>query len=80
MHLTLARWGNSLALRLPSSIIKETRLEEGATVRVEVGADGSLVVTPARRRFKLADLVAGMPEARIGDETDWGRAEGNEAW
>ncbi len=79
MQLNIARWGNSLALRLPTHIAKETRLEEGATVNIEV-KNGNVVLTPVRKRFKLDDLLAGMEPAKRAAEFDWGNPEGDETW
>jgi antitoxin MazE len=80
MQLNIAKWGNSLALRLPSHIARESRLEEGAAVNVEVQKDGALIVTPVRKKFKLAELLSKMPERSASGEVDWGKPEGDEAW
>lgn len=79
-HATICRWGNSLALRLPKHVADQVRLAEGATVDIEVD-DGSLRVTPSRKKFKLADLLEGekTKTASVG-EHDWGGAKGEEAW
>ena len=80
MQLNIAKWGNSLALRLPSQIAKESRLEEGATVTIEVQKDGTLILTPMRKKFDLAELLAQMPDVPKSVEVDWGKTEGDEAW
>ncbi len=79
MRASIAKWGNSLALRLPKALAEEARLVEGATVDLRV-ENGALVVAPARKRYRLADLLAETkPEAGHG-ETDWGALRGKEAW
>lgn len=80
MQLNIAKWGNSLALRLPSHIARESRLEEGATVKIEVQKDGALIVTPVRKKFNLAELLSKMPDRSTHVEMDWGKPEGDEAW
>jgi antitoxin MazE len=80
MQLSIAKWGNSLALRLPSHIAKEGRLEEGTPVTIKVQEDGSITITPTRRRFKLSDLLANHPERGESAEVEWGRPKGEEAW
>ena len=80
MQLNIAKWGNSLAVRLPSQIAKESRLEEGATVTIEVRKDGTLILTPMRKKFDLTDLLARMPDVSKSGEVDWGKPEGDEAW
>lgn len=79
MQSTISKWGNSLALRLPRRVADEIRLVEGMPVNVEV-EDGSLRVTPARRRFKLTDLLQGEHKHEKTGEIDWGKPVGEEAW
>ncbi len=77
MRANIARWGNSLALRLPRKLAEDIRLVEGATVDLRI-ENGALVVVPARKRYRLADLLAETkPEAHHG-ETDWGAPRGKE--
>jgi antitoxin MazE len=79
MQTVVKKWGNSLALRLPQSLAADLKLEDGSSVSLSV-EDHALVVRPARKRYKLADLLAQTPsEARRG-ETDWGDAKGGESW
>ena len=79
MQVNIAKWGNSLALRLPRNVAQQTRLTEGATVSIEA-RDGQIVLTPVRKRFKLSELLAGMPERNAAVEVDWGKQEGDEHW
>ena len=82
MQGTVSKWGNSLALRLPRHVAEQARLSEGATVDLEV-EDGVLKVTPARKKFKLSELLEGepaRPKSAPSPEIDWGSPEGGEAW
>jgi antitoxin MazE len=82
MQATISKWGNSLALRLPKHVAEQVRLVEGATVELEI-SDGSLKVTPARKRFKLAELLDGEKretDDNVSREVDWGKPKGDEAW
>lgn len=79
MHTTISKWGNSLALRLPRYVAEGVRLVEGTPVFVEV-EDGSLRVTPSRKKFKLAHLLQGEKLAGGARDVDWGKAEGDEVW
>lgn len=45
MELTVSKWGNSLALRLPAESAKRIGVGEGDTLIAEVSADGRLVLT-----------------------------------
>ena len=83
MRTEFVRWGNSLALRIPSAFAKEVGASEGRKAEMTV-VDGALVikvVTPRkRRRYRLEDLVAGITPETYHPETEWGPPVGNEAW
>jgi antitoxin MazE len=79
MQTAIAKWGNSLALRLPRHVVEGANLKEGAPVVVEV-QDGNLLVKPARKKFKLAELLASHKPQHRHVETDWGPKRGEEEW
>ena len=56
MRIQLAKWGNSLALRLPAASVRAAGLREGDSVDAELGPTGSIVLTPARSFDKHAFL------------------------
>ena len=49
MELMVAKWGNSLAVRLPAESAKQIGVGEGDTLIAEVSADGRLVLAPEGR-------------------------------
>ena len=76
----IAKWGNSLGLRVPKSVAREARLEDGDTVNVSV-QNGTIVVKPARPAYSLDTLVAKITSGNRHDETDWGTTPvGHELW
>ena len=80
MVAMVAKWGNSLALRIPQYIVKEIQITEGTEVELVV-LDGNLVVKPkSRRRYSLEELVAGITPENLHSEVDSGSVVGNEAW
>ncbi len=80
MVAMVAKWGNSLALRIPQYIVKEIQITEGTEVELVV-LDGNLVVKPkSRRRYSLEELVAGITPENLHSEMESGVAVGNEAW
>jgi antitoxin MazE len=46
LQLTVAKWGNSLAVRLPAESAKRIGVGEGDTLVAEVAPDGRLVLAP----------------------------------
>ena len=79
MRSRVSRWGNSLAIRIPASFSREVRIEAGDAVELQV-EDGQLVVKPVRKTYTLDQLLAGVTDENLHEETDWGQPMGNEAW
>jgi antitoxin MazE len=75
----IAKWGNSLGLRLPKSVALEAQLDEGDRVDVSV-SDGAIVIRPARPRYSLTQLVARITPRNRHDESNWGPPAGREVW
>jgi antitoxin MazE len=75
----LAKWGNSLGLRLPKSLAREVRLDEGDTVHLSVD-NGTIVIRPSRPRYTLDELVRRITPKNRHDESEWGGPLGNEVW
>lgn len=80
MTTDVSRWGNSLAIRIPKALATEAGLTEGDTVSVEAAGDGSLVVRPARARYRLEDLVGAITRRNRHGESAWGGPVGRESW
>lgn len=80
MRATVRKWGNSLALRIPSGMAEDARLSDGTEVEI-VLRGGRLVVEPvAEPDVTLDALVAGItPENLHGVQFDDG-PRGAEAW
>lgn len=79
MTTQVAKWGNSLGLRLPKSVALEAQIAEGDTVDVAV-ENGVIVIRPAHVRYSLEELVGGITKANRHDEMDWGSPVGRETW
>jgi antitoxin MazE len=75
----IAKWGNSLGLRLPKSVTREAQLDEGDTVDVSV-KNGAIVIRPSRPSYSLAQLVAKITPRNRHGESDWGAPAGGEVW
>ena len=66
MDLQVAKWGNSLALRIPAELVRQLGLREGATVEAQLTVDGALSIRPAqwnRKAFaqELSEARSAMP-------------------
>jgi antitoxin MazE len=76
----VAKWGNSLAVRIPQHSAREIGLSDGAEVEI-VTIDGNLTIKPRRQKqYSLDELVAGITPTNRHAEIDTGRSVGEEAW
>ena len=73
----VSRWGSSLAVRIPKALAEQWGVEEGSAI--EFFAEGGDIVL-RKRRYDLAELVAGMSPEESHPETDWGAPQGDEVW
>ena len=75
---SILKWGNSLALRIPSAIAKQLNIEEGAEVEFRVEGN-RLVIEKADKmpRFAHRDLVKALRKAKKHD-LDFGPPRGRE--
>lgn len=77
MQVTIRKWGNSPAVRIPSAVMKAAGLEVDATVDV-AEENGVIVIRPLREN-SLAELLAAITPENLHGEEDFGAAIGNEA-
>jgi antitoxin MazE len=75
----IARWGNSLGLRLPKAIASEARLVEGEEVELSV-QDGAIVIRAARPSYSLQELTSKITGRNRHGATTWGKPAGREEW
>ncbi len=79
MKTRVKKWGNSLGLRIPKLFADEVGLEKESSVEMSL-QDGKLIVSPiAAPNPSLSELLAGITEANIHREEDFGPAAGDEA-
>ena len=83
MELSVQKWGNSAAVRLPAELLGMLKVTLGDKLSVSVQPDGVLLKA-ARPSFSLADLVAQCDPsaAEPADMAEWSRIKpaGREAW
>lgn len=67
MNLQIAKWGNSLAVRIPANYVRQIGIKEGDHLMAQVGADGALNLRPpaqwSRKAFarELAHDAKSLP-------------------
>ncbi len=75
---TIQKWGNSLAVRIPSDLAKSYGVEHGSQVELE-GTNGGIFVRPIVKKPTLDDLLA-KTEGKTNPHLDYnlGKPEGRE--
>ncbi|HEX4262362.1 MAG TPA: AbrB/MazE/SpoVT family DNA-binding domain-containing protein, partial [Acetobacteraceae bacterium] len=56
---TVGKWGNNLAVRLPSEIVRAARLHDGERVEIEA-REGAVIIRRAEPRIVLEELFRGQ--------------------
>lgn len=84
--VTLSRWGNSSAVRIPTPFLKRMNLEEGAELEIVLTADNHILLRPTQSpsdsneelRAHLRKLLSRIePDSPRHEEVDVG-IEGDE--
>lgn len=79
----VARWGNSLAIRIPAALARAADLSQGQEIAVEA-RDGELLIRAVRterpRRHTFSELAKDMTADKRHELIDWGPPVGREAW
>ena len=79
MNTRIARWGHSLAVRIPKAFAEEAKLAEGTEVDIAV-SEGRLVISPRPDEPSLEELVERITPENRHEESDWGAPAGRETW
>lgn len=79
MIAAVAKWGNSLALRIPNAFAREMSVREGVSVDISV-TNGTLLVRPVEEStvYDLDALLCGITEENRHGEITTGPSVGNE--
>ena len=79
--ITISKWGNSSAIRLPKAVMDELGLKQGESIELSV-KDGKGLIEPARpKKITLEWIISEME--RLGPENEpefveWGPDRGSE--
>ena len=79
MESVIRKWGNSPALRLPSSVLKAAGYHLEQKVEITV-TPGRIVIEPSDKvQYVLDDLLSAINKGNAHDEVSLGRPVGKEA-
>lgn len=75
----LKKWGNSIALRLPSVVVKAGNLSAGSQVQIHIFEHG-FKVCKVPCETGIAALCAAITPENVHLQTEWGTPQGQEIW
>jgi antitoxin MazE len=77
---TVQKWGNSLAVRIPSTVAEIASLKQGSEMEITVSKDRKIELKPKKKVPTLEELVSRITPENRHAEVDFGKPEGNELW
>ncbi|NLB73768.1 MAG: AbrB/MazE/SpoVT family DNA-binding domain-containing protein [Firmicutes bacterium] len=79
MLTKVQKWGNSLAIRIPSALAEQLMVKQGSEVNLLLDGD-RLVIKPRRSEPSLSALLAQVTDENIHSEVATGEPTGREVW
>jgi antitoxin MazE len=61
--MQVAKWGNSLAVRLPAAVVQALELKEGDQIEILVAGDRSFAVSHDRRKGRAIERLRRLRRA-----------------
>lgn len=81
MPLTINKWGNSSAIRLPKQLLEELNLSQGDKLDYQV-KDGQLIIKKITEvpELTVKDLFENYHKAPVNEKPVFFEPKGNEKW
>ena len=79
MKQKIKKWGNSLALRISNTIVKEYNLKENDDVKIEL-TNNKIIIEPIKKEKSLEELLSLITPDNLHSETKTGKPVGKEVW
>lgn len=80
MHLTIQKWGNSLALRIPKTIAKQVNVHKGSRMDMSLTANKIILTANNVKEYTLGNLLKKVKKTNLHGEVSFGKPLGKEVW
>lgn len=77
VETTVQKWGNSLAIRIPSIIAEKVAISQGSELDLNLNKNLTIELVPKKKKPTLEELVSKITPENRHAEIDFG-IEGNE--
>jgi antitoxin MazE len=80
MLAKIQKWGNSLALRIPSSMAKQLGIQQNTFVKIIEKGDKIILEPIKKPRYTLQEMLSQINEENLHQEQSFGDSVGKEVW
>ena len=80
MLAKIQKWGNSLALRIPSSMAKQLGIQQNTFVKITEKGDKIILEPIKKPTYNLQEMLSQINEENLHQEQSFGDSVGKEVW
>jgi len=80
MIIKMQKWGNSLALRIPSSMAKQLGIQQNSLVNIEEIGNKIILEPIQKPRYDLQEMLRQINDRNLHGEKSYGEPVGKEIW
>jgi antitoxin MazE len=78
MITKIQKWGNSLALRIPKSVAKTIKIDEGSDVKIKVEKNKIVITRKKNQTYKLKELLSLVTNENLHNENGFKKSHSKE--
>ena len=80
MEIRLQKWGNSLGIRIPSTILKSLDLKSNDKINLDLDDDRIIITKAKKGKISLKERFNEYNGDDLAKEFNWDDARGREIW
>ena len=80
MEARLQKWGNSLGIRIPNSLLKDLNLKLNDIIKLEKEENRIVMTKSSKPTISLAERFKNYKGPNLAKEFEWDDPRGNEIW
>jgi len=80
MEAKLQKWGNSVGIRIPSSILKSMNIKINDILNIEEQENKIIISIPKKRKISLKDKFKEYNGENLAKDFSWDENIGREIW
>ena len=80
MEIKLQKWGNSVGIRIPSSVLKSFNLKENDIIDLKEEEDRIVITKSLNKNISLLERFNNYKGKNLAKEFVWDEPKGKEIW